>query len=290
MPLTLIAGNFSILNAAPDGDSVRFIPNNPALWKSLETRVRPNKSGGVQLRLDAIDALETHYRPRLGAIGVEHQPPKFGQAAAARLLDLLGFDSKTIKRGKEEKITTAQPNAVSGYILTRSADKYGRAVAFAFAGEPKQSDGESVRVNEALLKQSVNYQLVHEGLVYPTFYSKLYVDLRRSLTKAAKHARSEKLGIWTEDVTTKGFTVESLETITDEVVILPKLFRRLLSYLAINDGSASLDGLAANLEASNDRVIVLSEGQVTGFDNVLEIAGQTIRLTVAIEDLVFVEG
>jgi endonuclease YncB( thermonuclease family) len=289
MTMILIEGTFSILGAAPDGDSIRFIPNNPSLWKKLETKVRPNKSGGVQLRLDAIDALETHFRPRVGSIGTQHQPKKLAEAAAARLLDILGFDSQTVERGKEEQVKKAMPAQVPGYILTRFADTYGRAVAFAFKGKSGQPDGESTFVDKALLRQAANYQLVAEGLVYPTFYSKLYADLRRELTAAVTKARSKKLGIWAEDVTNTGFNLKSLKTITDEVEILPKLFRRLLSYLAINDGEVNLDGFAEFLDANEDRLLILSEGRITGFDNLLEIDGQTIKLTEQPENLVFFE-
>jgi endonuclease YncB( thermonuclease family) len=289
MTMILIEGTFSILGAAPDGDSIRFIPTNPDLWKKLQTKVRANKSGGVQLRLDAIDALETHFRPRVGSIGTQHQPKKLAEAAAARLLDILGFDSQTVERGKEELVKKAVPAKVPGYILTRFADTYGRAVAFAYKGKSGQPDGEDTFVDKALLHQAANYQLLAEGLVYPTFYSKLYADLRRELMAAVSKARSKKLGIWAEDATNTGFNLKSLKTITDEVEILPKLFRRLLSYLAINDGEVDLDGFAEFLDANEDRLLILPEGRITGFDNLLEIDGQTIKLTEQPENLVFFE-
>ncbi len=289
MAMILIEGTFSILGASPDGDSIRFIPNNPALWKKLETKVRPNKSGGVQLRLDSIDALETHYRPRIGAIGTQHQPKKMAEAAAARLLDILGFDSRTVERGKEEQIKKAVPDQVPGYIVTRFADAYGRAVAFAYKGKSGKPDGEPIFVDKTLIRKSANYQLLAEGMVYPTFYSKLYADLRRELTAATTKARAKKLGIWAEDATNTGFTLTSLKTITEDVEILPKLFRRLIGYLAINDGEVSLDGLADYLEASGDRLLILPEGRITGFDNVIEVDGQTLKLTEKPEDLVFFE-
>ena len=63
MPLTLIEGQFRIVNAAPDGDSIRFYPNARNAWRRIGKNVRTNRSGGAQLRLDGIDALETHYQP-----------------------------------------------------------------------------------------------------------------------------------------------------------------------------------------------------------------------------------
>lgn len=63
MPLRMITGQFRVLGTQPDGDSVRFYPDDPDAWSKTGVRARVNPSGGVQLRLDAIDALETHYTP-----------------------------------------------------------------------------------------------------------------------------------------------------------------------------------------------------------------------------------
>jgi hypothetical protein len=65
MPYLVISGGFRAKGAQPDGDSVRFAPDNLADW-DLVAGVHPvkrNASGVAQLRLDGIDALETHYTP-----------------------------------------------------------------------------------------------------------------------------------------------------------------------------------------------------------------------------------
>ena len=90
MPMTLIKGQFRILNAAPDGDSIRFYPTSSDAWQRLGTRVRTNASGGAQLRLEGIDSLETHYQPQRSQLGPQHQPFALGRAAAAELLSFLG--------------------------------------------------------------------------------------------------------------------------------------------------------------------------------------------------------
>ena len=87
MAMFLIAGSFRITGAQPDGDSIRFTPDDPAKWDLITgpNRVKRNASGSAQLRLDAIDALETHYgTPRT------HQPLELAHAArrAARLAEL----------------------------------------------------------------------------------------------------------------------------------------------------------------------------------------------------------
>lgn len=287
MPLNLIKGYFKILNTAPDGDSVKFYPDNPNIWKQLKIKVHPNQSGGVQLRLDGIDALETHYHPQLGGMGMQHQPKALGQAAATELLKFLGFSHVT--RNAQQVVTAATPQQIPGFILTRFADAYGRSVAFVFKGQAPGADGSEVYLDKALLHQSANDHLLAAGLAYPTFYSKLFVDLRQEMTKTTDKARHNKKGIWQVDQTTNGFALETLETITEDVVILPKLFRRLLDYLALNDGSVSLAGFKEYLESRDDSVILLPEGHVTGFDYVVDVTDQTIKLTRPPEQLVFME-
>lgn len=73
-------------------------------------------------------------------------------------------------------------------------------------------------------------------------------------------------------------------------MILPKLFRRLVDYLALGAGSLDLAGFGAFLAARNDRVIVLSTGQATGLDTVVTVDGQTVTMTRPPEDFMFVEA
>jgi hypothetical protein len=80
----LITGSFGITGAQPDGDSIRFTPDDPAQWDLITrpNRVKRHASGAAQLRLNAIDALETHYgSPRT------HQPVDLAHAASDQLLN-----------------------------------------------------------------------------------------------------------------------------------------------------------------------------------------------------------
>jgi endonuclease YncB( thermonuclease family) len=288
MPMTLIKGEYRVVGAAPDGDSIRFYPDAADAWERAGLNVRPNAAGGAQLRLEGIDALETHYTPAVGDLRNLHQPHDLGRAAAAELLRLLGFEE--VVRRDDEVATSATPATRPGHIYTRFADKYGRAVAFAYAGTTDQPDLAAVFLDAAALAGSVNQQLLASGLEYPTYYSKLFVDLRAALNGAVEEARTAGRGVWPDDVTMKGVTVDSLATLTDVAVVLPKLFRRLVDYLSINNGDVSLAGLPAYLASRDDRLVVVSTGQITGFDNVLVVDGQTVRMTRPPEDLVFIEG
>jgi len=89
MPMLLIAGTFRVHGAAPDGDSVRFYPTDPAEWDLLEGqhKVRRNSAGGAQLRLDGIDALETHYTAGRAHV---HQPWEYGSAVPSTTTSCAG--------------------------------------------------------------------------------------------------------------------------------------------------------------------------------------------------------
>jgi endonuclease YncB( thermonuclease family) len=286
MSMTLIQGKFRVIKAAPDGDSIRFYPNDPSLWQKISPRIRTNATGGAQLRLDAIDALETHFQAK-GGLGTQHQPLKFADAASEELLKFLGFTD--ITRNKNQVVSDSTPEEVPGFIVAKYADVYGRSVSFIFKGEATQADGADIFIDPALLKKSANYHMLSKGLAYPTFYSKLYPDLRQEMIKAVEKARKANKGVWSLDKTNQGFVLESLATITDDVVILPKLFRRLLAYLAINDGSASLDGFPSYLKSLDDRIIILPDGHVTGFHYAIAYEGQSLKMKYPPENVIFVE-
>jgi len=73
-------------------------------------------------------------------------------------------------------------------------------------------------------------------------------------------------------------------------VILPKLFRRLTEYFADNAGELSLSGFKQFVRAHGDRMVIISTGHSTGFDYVVSVQGQTVKLTSPPEDLMFIEA
>ena len=287
MPMLCLAGTFRILSTEPDGDSIRFYADDPAAWERVPgpNQVRTNAGGGAQLRLDGIDSLETHYSPRGG--GPLHQPVDFAHQARDELVRWLGF--RGVQRDGET-VTAATPEQLPGYLLTRGADAYGRCVALVGRGAAPAASGTQTMVKVADLRRTANHRLVATGLAYPTFYLKLFPDLRAELAKQALQAREAKKGVWPGDRTQKGVDVENLATLTDDAVVLPKLFRRLVDYLAINDRDVSLTGFAAYLEQRQDPVFILSTGTYTGFDFVVSVRDQVVKLTTDPEDLVFQEA
>jgi endonuclease YncB( thermonuclease family) len=287
--MTLIKGTFQLVGASPDGDSVRFYPDDPEATKKAGLKVRLNSRGGMQLRLDAIDALETHYRPPGGRL--LHQPAALGAAAADRLVAVLGFTK--VARDEDGTVTASTPAKVAGHILTRFADKYGRAVAFAFPGQRpgRAADGSLVHLDVKALRTSANFRLAADGLAYPTFYSLLYPDLREALAAAAGAARSSGSGVWADDVTNTGFKLAKRAQLEDSLVLLPKLFRRLADYLALDEtGGASLAGFAHYLDTRDDRLFTVPDGHATELATLVEVKRQNVKLTVEPERIVFIEG
>ena len=83
MPFHVISGSFFATNYSPDGDTIRFKPDEIGDLALLDgVPADPNARGHVSLRLEGIDALETHFEGR-------HQPLALANSARDRLLQLV---------------------------------------------------------------------------------------------------------------------------------------------------------------------------------------------------------
>ncbi|MFJ9938691.1 nuclease [Streptomyces virginiae] len=298
MSMLLIKGSFRVDGGAePDGDTLPFIPDDVADWKLVGGRARvvPKTDGRAAVRLEGVDALETHYR-KPGYGPERHQPRKFGRQAADALLRHLGFTS--IDRHENETVTT-DPVQVPGFILTSGADAYGRCIALAFDGSvrPPVYSGYEVAVDEDLLRRSANYRLVEDGLAYPMFYPGLPGYLRDVLRDAARAARAAvpPKGLWGADKTVEGALIADIGSITDDdtgVVILPKLFRRLKDYLDSGSDITSLAGFSAYLAGAADEYRFLPEGKTqTGLHRLIKISedGKTLRMPRPSDEILFLD-
>ena len=276
MPFTVIKGTYHIQGYEPDGDSVRFGADNGANWNKLLGRVDVNARGHAQLRLEAIDTLETHFSG-------QHQPLDLAVKALDFLLHTLNI---TGAQFDPLMLNVVRANdGTPGYILAREAEENGRPVAFAFAGAPPKPDGSSVFFDTTWLKDSLNYKSVLEGLAYPTYYQGLFHDLRNELTTAAALARGASRNIWAEDVTNAGFAVPDLQSITDTHVILPKLFRRLVEFL--RGGGGVTPQFKIFLAGKREPITILSTAHFTHFDTIVEVQGNTVTVTEPPENVVF---
>lgn len=277
MPFHLVKGRYHVANYAPDGDTVRFQPDNPASLDRLDgPPAKLNARGHAAIRLEGIDTLETHYQ------GLK-QPPPLADEATDRLFELLGITN--VEWAEERRSIKRADDATPGYILSRSVEKYGRIVALAFAGEADEPDGSPIFLDGKRLAQSVNVAQARSGMAYPTFYWGLFADLRQVFIDAAATARASNSGVYAVDRSTTGFLPASVAALTDEHVILPKLFRRLAVYM-LETGSSI--GFKARLEASEEPVLDLLTQNITHFDTFIEeTAGGAIKLLRRPEEMVF---
>lgn len=293
MSMLLIRGTFKVSEKAmPDGDTVPFIPDNVADWKLVPGRKRilPAADGHANIRLEGIDALETHYGGDYGPD--QHQPIDLAHQAADELLKFLGFTD--IVRKPDETVTLT-PSSVPGFILTRGTDIYGRCVALVGKGVPPAYTGYEIEVDDHLLKRTANYHLLKLGLAYPTFYTGFPISLRNVLAAAAKQARqaTPPLGVWAKDVTQSGAKITGMASLTakDGAVILPKLFRRLKEYLDLHPTDPSLTCFPSYLGGGADKFhMPPTSKEITGLQHAVEITnGNTVKMTHQPEEIIFVE-
>jgi endonuclease YncB( thermonuclease family) len=267
----------------PDGDSVRFKPNNPQLLKNVGGRsAKLNPRGLVQLRFEGIDALEIHYKD-------SWQAPEHAEGARDYLLkDLLGFAQVEYTGNRNLTVKSAQPHPQPGYILTRNIDPYGRPVAFVFAGSPNGADGSEPWLKLPLLNRSANAKLMGAGLLYPAYYTGLPTDLRDRLTELATQAYNGNRGLWPDDRTLKGVQVRTGADLK-RLAIWPKLFRRLTEYF---DGGASglakFDQWLRADRTRDDALWIVPRAEQANLHDVVAVSGQTVKMRYCPEELIIV--
>ena len=284
---TLIKGKFHVVGFSPDGDSLVFKANNDKNWEKFNTTYRDifndrlkQNNGAVQLRLQGIDALETHYSPsRLPTpahlkdkerdeiqkpkIKSYHQPDLYAQKATAVFLEYLGvtkttwasrwghtwIDKAWIQKGKKEVMVDDKfEDDIPGYIITRDIERKGRPIAWVFAGKTRSRDGAQYTKSQisARIERSANFHLLEQGVVYPYFFMTLPATLRGRLIKAVEtaqgNAKNEE-NLWSNDRTMRGVTVTSITKVTEKYEMFPYLFRKLIKHAFRQDSLAYWEAL-----------------------------------------------
>jgi endonuclease YncB( thermonuclease family) len=262
MSFLTIKGVFNPKNGLPDGDSVRFLADDDTLFDQLEGRVDIKPGGEVQLRYEGIDALEK------SAI-----KPFSSDATEANIQKLGGND-----------------NGLPGYILSSHSDKNGRPVCFVFTGDSPDQDGAKIFLDSDLLKQSINYQLLAEGFVYPMFYETLYKELRDEMIEVVKAARQEDKGIWAKDASSKGVTIKPPVNLTKLPPIFPKLWRRLESFYGRpSNKTKTVQEFVESLAQGRDRLFTVPDQRSIKFSTAMEVSQDKLKLTYKPEDMIFRE-
>lgn len=270
-------GTYEPALGVPDGDSVKFVLSEPDLLRlqAVPRQGRPPKlnaaNGSTTLRFEGIDAMEKSARPTDTANVVTN-----ATEAMFAALDLDGPDA-----------------TAPGHIYTRLLGPFGRPIAFCFPG-PAPDDiinMDNVFLTAERAAESANARLLAEGHAYPLFYTTLFDDLKEMLTAASAGAENARLGVWEEDATLSGVTYRGPESLAALAPLFPKLWRRLQSYTRDEDFevvAGTLDQFPDFLDMTDDRVFVGEARQTTGFDNVVEVSGDMLRLTEHPARLTFV--
>jgi endonuclease YncB( thermonuclease family) len=281
-PLVCLRGELVVVGKEPDGDSIRFVPDTPALLRRLRSadRIRRSSDGSVQLRLDGIDAPETHY----GALA---QP--LGTQARDALLDLCGFI--TIERDAE-LVTAAEPERIAAAALSGLVDPNGRPVALLAVGSELPADGSVPALGDELFERTLNVAQLRGGDGYLTLYRSTAPDLRDRLRDVAREARDGRRGVWARDATAR-FTLRAQADIgPGGQLVLPKLFRRCSDYLRTRTAGETLaDWLRTHGEPGRpeDDEVIVGGGERTRLSELVAQDGDRIAFPVDLLDLVFIE-
>jgi hypothetical protein len=190
---TLIKGQYSIHNPdkprqgpQPDGDTITFVPDSVDLVRGLRrlSGMAPDiRNGHINVRYEGIDALETHF---LG----EHQNLTFANAARKRNLALLGFTHVVFFPDLPNVVQSVDQNPLPGYVIANGIEANGRLLGLVFGGTTALTDGKRLFVDGATLDQSVNAQLVVDGLVYVEPYDSMPMALVQILRARVAAARA----------------------------------------------------------------------------------------------------
>jgi hypothetical protein len=282
-----IHGDFIIQGKQPDGDSVRFIADDPELYSYLQRseRITLSADNSVQLRFQSIDSPELHY-------GRDAQP--MGEESRDGLLKMMGF--KKIQY-EGNKVVSAKPATVPGWILSNAVERNGRPVSYTLLEGDIEGveDGSAVHLSQELIQRTLNYKALSKGLAYLNLYSSVPLVHRRSLRTVAATARAEGLGVWAIDHT-PNFTLPDLASVSapDGALIYPKFFRRCVDYFKAVEKGFEYDlkewllWTETTSNSENDSVLLNGRTEVKLSDLIVQ---QNSRISIQADtiDLVFLE-
>lgn len=273
----VIAGTFHVKGFSPDGDSIRFQAKNQSHWEFFTWKgdaAAKKDDKRKQLRVESIDALETHYEGY-------HQPRTFALAALESLLEMIGIKN-VIYSLSQTKIVDAD-DGKSGFIVSASIDPFGRPVSYLFPKSANLTDGGMVDSNSLPIEDSLNFELAREGLVYPTFYMGTDRVFAEKIRAVVVRARKTKRGIWSID-RTPDFTLYDIRTLQEDILILPKLFRRLVKFF---DNNSDFGMLSDYMKRQKDKLELWDGTKKDSLADLMKISGRRIQMKTPVEDILF---
>ncbi len=273
----VIAGTFHVKGFSPDGDSIRFQAKDQSHWEFFTWKgdaAAKKHDKRKQLRVESIDALETHYEGY-------HQPRTFALAALESLLEMIGIKN-VIYSLSQTKIVDAD-DGKSGFIASASIDPFGRPVSYLFPKSAKLTDGAIMDSNSLPIENSLNFELAREGLVYPTFYIGTDRAFAEKIRAVVARARKTKRGIWSID-RTSDFTLYDIRTLQEDILILPKLFRRLVKFF---DNNSDFGMLSDYMKRQKDKLELWDGTKKDSLADLMKLSGRRIQLKTPPEDILF---
>jgi hypothetical protein len=282
-----LRGELVVIGKQPDGDSIRFEPDTPALLAQLEhaERARRSSDGTLQLRVEGIDAPETHYNTLA-------QPR--GDRSRDRLLTLCGF--RDVRRGghgdQAQTVTAATPARIRAAVLSHIVDVDGRPVSFLLVGSDLPADGADVELDEPLVQRTLNARMLADGSAYLTLYASLEAPVRALLRAISDGARRRGQGVWPIDASARFRLGDQASIGPSGQLLLPKLFRRSTDYLRTRGAAETLpDWLRTHGgpgRPEDDR-LRLRGGPLRHLSDLVVQQGNHISLQADLLDIVFEE-
>jgi len=271
----VIAGTFHVKGFQPDGDSIRFQAVNPANWDFFVWPSELEKiSKKKQLRIESIDAMETHYEGY-------HQPRPFALAALESLLELLEITSVVYSIGITQIVDAN--DGKPGFVASAGTDRFGRPVSYLFSKKTPLTDGAVMDSSALPVEESINFQLAREGLVYPTFYTTTDRVFAEKIRAVISRARKTKRGIWSID-RTADFSLWDVRTLQEDILILPKLFRRLIAFI---DSYADYNQLESFMKKQKDNLQLWDGTKKKSLADLMKFSGRRIQMKTPVEDILF---
>jgi hypothetical protein len=169
-----------------------------------------------------------------------------------------------------------------GFSASAGMDIFGRPISFLFPPTASLIDGAMPDISELPLEQSINYILARwAGLpdVYTTA-EPLVLDKFRTGIERSKIGGG---GLWAIG-RTYDFILWDTHTIRNDVLILPKLFRRLVGFF---DRYQDFKELREYMLKRQDDLQLVNNPTPRWLASLMSIKGRRLKLKVSIEEILF---
>lgn len=292
MRYTTITGEFHIRYAdkprqgpQPDGDTVSFKPNNPALIGTLQRfgfrEPDINKRGIISVRFEAIDALETHF-------GQAHQQLDFAFTARDVMLAALGFQNVIFWDDLPNVVRSVDQDFLPGAIIANGIDGNGRILGFVYTEAEGLADEKETWLDEALMQRSVNFKVLEAGLAYGAIYTSLPVELAEKTKQVARAVRQAQTGLFGfESVNTaQDVAISNLDEL-ESLIMCPKVFRRLVRFFASGlTELTELDGWLRADPINRDDRLLLPNGELGNMHDFIIVENGKMKFRFEPEEVI----